>query len=41
MVCPSTKVIHVLRVPPDVNNAGEAACWINHGIDPEDFALET
>ncbi|WP_427162594.1 DUF6745 domain-containing protein [Aliinostoc sp. HNIBRCY26] len=41
MTCPSTGFIHVLRVPPDTNSAREAACWVNWGIDPEDFAVQT
>ncbi len=41
MTCPSTAHIHVLRVPPDLDSAREAICWINWYIDPEDFAMET
>lgn len=41
MTCPSTDFIHILRVPPDVTQAREAIRWVNHGIDPEDFAVET
>lgn len=41
MTCPSTDFIHVLRIPPDVTRAREAICWVNHGIDPEDFGVET
>ncbi len=41
MTCPSTKFIHVLRVPPDVTSAREAICWVNWGIDPKDFAVQT
>ena len=41
MVCPSTGNIHTLRVPPDVNSAKEAVKWINWGIDPEDFSVQT
>ena len=41
MTCPSTEFIHVLRVPPDVTSAREAICWVNWGIDPKDFAVQT
>jgi Leucine Rich repeats (2 copies) len=41
MTCPSTGHIHVLRVPPDVNSAREAIRWVNWGIDPEEFAVQT
>ena len=41
MTCPSTKFIHVLRVPPDVVSARDAIRWVNWGIDPEEFAIQT
>ncbi|MEA5503197.1 hypothetical protein VB735_08765 [Halotia wernerae UHCC 0503] len=41
MTCPSTKFIHVLRVPPEMKSAREAIRWVNWGIDPEDFAVQT
>ena len=41
MICPSTGHIHTIRVPPEMQSAREAACWINHGIDPEEFVAET
>ena len=41
MTCPSTGYVHVLRVPPDVSSAREAICWVNWGIDPEEFAIQT
>jgi hypothetical protein len=41
MICPSTGFIHVLRVPPDVNSAREAIHWVNWGIAPEEFAVQT
>jgi hypothetical protein len=41
MTCPSTGHIHALRVPPAMISAREAVCWVNHGIDPEDFAVQT
>jgi hypothetical protein len=41
MICPSTGYIHVLRVPPNVNSAKEAIRWVNWGIDPEEFAVQT
>ncbi|MBF2009209.1 MAG: hypothetical protein IGS49_28145 [Chlorogloeopsis fritschii C42_A2020_084] len=41
MTCPSTGFIHVLRVPPDVKSAREAIVWVNWGITPEEFAVQT
>ncbi len=41
MICPSTKFLHVLRVPPEMKSAREAIRWVNWGIDPEDFAVQT
>ncbi|MDB9511632.1 hypothetical protein PN499_10600 [Kamptonema animale CS-326] len=41
MTCPSTGNIHILRVPPDVSSAREAIRWVNWGIDPEEFAVQT
>ncbi|MBV6621923.1 MAG: hypothetical protein KI793_03045 [Rivularia sp. (in: Bacteria)] len=41
MICPSTGDIHVLRVPPQMKTAREAITWINWGIPPEDFAIQT
>lgn len=41
MTCPSTGHIHTIRVPPEMQSAREAARWINHDIDPEEFATET
>jgi hypothetical protein len=41
MTCPSTGFIHALRVPPNMKSAREAISWVNGGVDPEDFALET
>jgi hypothetical protein len=41
MTCPSTGYIHALRVPPDLNSAREAIRWVNWGIDPEEFAVQT
>ena len=40
MTCPSTRHIHVLRVPPQMKSAYEAITWINWGILPEDFAIQ-
>lgn len=36
-----TDDIYFLRVPPNLNSAREAIRWLNHGIDPEEFAIET
>jgi hypothetical protein len=41
MTCPSTGHIYVMRVPPDQGSAREAIRWINGGIDPQDFAVQT
>ncbi|MBD2002677.1 MULTISPECIES: DUF6745 domain-containing protein [Cyanophyceae] len=41
MTCPSTGFIHALRVPPDVKSAREAIRWVNWGIDPEKFSVQT
>ncbi len=41
MTCPSTGLIHVCRVPPNIQSAREAIRWVNWGIDPEEFSLQT
>jgi hypothetical protein len=41
MTCPSTGYVHVLRVPPDIHSAREAITWVNWGIAPEKFAVQT
>ncbi|MCP2726915.1 DUF6745 domain-containing protein [Limnofasciculus baicalensis] len=41
MICPSTRHIHALRVPPNMNSAREAICWVNWGTHPEEFAIQT
>jgi hypothetical protein len=41
MTCPSTGFIHALRVPPDIQSAREAIRWVNWGINPEEFAVQT
>lgn len=41
MICPSTGYTHVLRVPPHMESAREAITWINWGVDPENFAVES
>jgi hypothetical protein len=41
MTCPSTGFIHALRVPPDISSAREAICWVNWGIEPEEFAVQS
>ncbi|MCL1474818.1 hypothetical protein LAY57_29765 [Argonema antarcticum A004/B2] len=41
MTCSSTGFIHTLRVPPDMESAREAICWVNWEVDPEEFAVET
>ena len=41
MTCPSTGFIHTLRVPPNMSSAREAIRWVNWGIDPEKFAVQS
>jgi leucine-rich repeat protein SHOC2 len=41
MTCPSTQHIHILRVPPEMASAEAAITWINHGIHPDEFAVQT
>jgi leucine-rich repeat protein SHOC2 len=41
MNCPSTAHIHILRVPPEMVSAEAAITWINHGIHPDDFVIQT
>jgi leucine-rich repeat protein SHOC2 len=41
MTCPSTGHIHILRVPPEMTSAEAAITWINHGIHPDEFAVQT
>lgn len=48
MTCPSTGHLHALRVPPQVRSssratltAKEAISWVNWGIDPEEFQVQT
>jgi len=41
MICPSTGFIHALRVPPNMNSVREGIRWVNWGIDPEEFVVQT
>ena len=41
MTCPSTNHIHATRVPPNIQSAREAIQWVNHGVDPEEFVMQT
>ncbi len=41
MICPSTQHIHILRVPPSMTSAEDAIVWVNHGIHPDLFAVQT
>jgi leucine-rich repeat protein SHOC2 len=41
MTCPSTGHIHILRVPPEMTSAEAAITWVNHGIHPDEFAVQT
>jgi leucine-rich repeat protein SHOC2 len=41
MTCPSTAHIHILRVPPEITSAEAAITWVNHGIHPDKFVVQT
>ncbi|WP_373541017.1 leucine-rich repeat domain-containing protein [Chamaesiphon sp.] len=41
MTCPSTAHIHILRVPPEMVSAEAAIVWVNHGIHPDRFSIQT
>jgi len=41
MTCPSTGHIHFLRVPPNIDSAREGIRWVNWGVDPEEFEIQT
>jgi leucine-rich repeat protein SHOC2 len=41
MTCPSTAHIHILRVPPELVSAEAAITWVNHGIHPDRFTVQT
>ena len=41
MTCPSTGHIHTLRVPPEMTSTEAAITWVNHGIHPDTFAIQT
>ena len=41
MTCPSTQHIHILRVPPEITSAEAAITWVNHGIHPDKFEVQT
>jgi leucine-rich repeat protein SHOC2 len=41
MICPSTAHIHILRVPPEMVSAEVAITWVNHGIHPNEFTVQT
>lgn len=41
MTCPSTGFVHVLRVPPNIQSAHDAIGWVNWGVDPEEFSVQT
>ena len=41
MTCPSTGLIHALRVPPNLTSAREAIGWVNWDIDPEEFSVQS
>ena len=41
MACPSTGAFYALRVPPQTKTCREGVMWINHGVDPGNFLVET
>ncbi|WP_310429621.1 leucine-rich repeat domain-containing protein [Chamaesiphon sp. VAR_48_metabat_135_sub] len=41
MTCPSTGHIHILRIPPEMTSAEDAIVWVNHGIHPDRFTVQT
>jgi len=41
MTCPSTGRVHILRVPPDISSTRQAICWVNWGVDPEEFSVQS
>jgi leucine-rich repeat protein SHOC2 len=41
MTCPSTAHVHILRVPPEMVSAEAAITWVNHGIHPDQFSVQT
>ncbi|WP_310486814.1 hypothetical protein [Chamaesiphon sp. VAR_69_metabat_338] len=41
MTCPSTGHIHILRVPPGLMSAEAAITWIDRGIHPDKFTVQT
>jgi leucine-rich repeat protein SHOC2 len=41
MICPSTGHIYILRVPPEITSAEAAITWVNHGIHPDEFSVQT
>jgi leucine-rich repeat protein SHOC2 len=41
MTCSSTQHIHILRVPPEMVSAEAAIMWVNHGIHPDKFLVQT
>jgi leucine-rich repeat protein SHOC2 len=41
MTCPSTAHTHILRVPPEMVGAEAAITWVNHGIHPDRFVIQT
>ncbi|WP_263985279.1 hypothetical protein [Dendronalium phyllosphericum] len=41
MTCQSTGFIHILRVPPEMTSAREAISWIDWGVEPDNFSVQT
>ncbi|WP_052754340.1 hypothetical protein [Calothrix sp. 336/3] len=40
IICPSSGTIRLVRVPPNLSSATEAATWINQGISPKSPIVE-
>jgi hypothetical protein len=41
MTCASTGHIHILRVPPEMTSAEAVITWVNHGMHPDRFTVQT
>lgn len=41
MTCLSTGRTYVLRVPPNIRSARQAIGWVNWGVDPEEFSVQS
>jgi len=41
MTCPSTQHIQILQVTPEMTSAEAAITWVNYGIHPDKFTVQT